>query len=115
MSELKATPGPYFACPTRVRLNGHTGLAKHLDGRWIINPVDDYERLPMAEVDCGDDECANTRKQAEYDAYFLAASWDLYEALEETHAALCFRDPEYLGSMRHKRNVADLKKAKGES
>lgn len=48
----------------------------------------------------------------EFEALKAAADMadELAEELRETHAALCMRDVEYLGSLRYKRNRAIIEK-----
>lgn len=82
MRELKATPGPWVAVACNVRHSGGARRPIFDDGRWMILPESDMERLPLAEVDSGDDHHEPTRKQAEHDAHLIAAAPDLYEALE---------------------------------
>lgn len=78
MSNPKFTPGPWEALPSHIRLTGETSRTKFSDGRWVINPVDDYERVPLAEVDQGDDLYPPARKQAEYNAKLIAQSPMMY-------------------------------------
>jgi hypothetical protein len=59
----------------------------------------------------GEGQGSGIRKES--DAHMIAAATCLYEELKETHAALCFKDNEYIGSERYKRNAAALAKAEG--
>lgn len=77
MSELKATKGPWVALPIKTRLTGMANQPLFDDGRWVIFPKYDTERLPLAEVDHGDDQYEPARKQAEHDAHLIAAAPEL--------------------------------------
>lgn len=78
----KLTRGPWVAFPSNVRLTGDARAPIFNDGRWVILPEVNVERLPIAVVDYGDDHDEETRKSAEGHARLIAAAPDLLAACE---------------------------------
>ncbi len=69
----KATPGPWVAVPSTNRWHGDDKPI-FPEGLWAILPADDYERIPLADVDRADDHHEPTRKHAQDDAEYIAAA-----------------------------------------
>lgn len=83
MSELKATPGPWVAlkCNSRYQTGAMPPLFE--DGRWAVYKYDEANRIPIAEVDMGDDYHEPTRHSTRHDAHLIAAAPDMYQELLE--------------------------------
>ena len=87
--EFRGTPGPWKYSPGRLTRVYGNGFA-------------------VCELSGG--EAVRDKRNAQ----LIAAGPSLLYELSETHAALCMKDPEYIGSERYNRNRAALAKATGQ-
>ena len=120
MSELKATPGPWSLVEHASEGEAEILIRRQWDADFTPGSTGSatYGSCLGAHIadikHQGSDAPVVTREQAMANAHLIAAAPELYAELQETHAALCMKDPDYLGSERHKRNAAALDKARGE-
>jgi hypothetical protein len=77
----KATAGEWIAIPSKIRWHGHKPI--FADGLWHIHPEPDPERLPICEVDRGDDHDDSTRQHAQIEAEFIVACVNAIRAILE--------------------------------
>lgn len=96
MEEFKGVPGPWVTCDAHGPVENGTCVQ------------DTSEREKMIASCCH----YAAREQVVANAKLIAAAPELLEELIETHSALCFT-PNYLGSLRYKKNKAAIAKALG--